>query len=423
MRYLLGVDDTDSRFGHCTTHLGYLIASELDRLGFTIPAYPRLVRLNPNIPFKTRGNAAVCVEFEAGSHSGRDEAFAVAERLLLEEADVENGANSALVLAEVGGDLSFFAETYVRAIGGVVNYRGVLRKLEEGGYRKRILGNGMGAVGAASSVGFAGSEGDHTFELIAYRRPEYCGTPRRVDRDSVRRMEFATFPRTFSSFDHESGRMLVCPTGPDPVLVGVRGESPRAILDAFGRLELGEEALGYMVYATNQCTDAHLGSRLELPLKAYHAGWIEGSVERVSALRGSHMAIALGAGGSTVDCMVYEPSGDLRRMVRLLRPGDRAVVYGGVRRASSKNPAVVNVEKLEVVRSTGGLAVGTYLPSPRSQRHLTKQLVRYGRERPRGDALVEGWLGRDRQPSKSLRLKGAGSSSAVGLAITARKRL
>ena len=96
MSYLLGIDDTDSRFGHCTTHLGYLIVCELARIGCTFSTYPRLVRLNPNISFKTRGNAAVCIEFEARSDDMRDEAFRAAERLLEAEADVcERGERGA----------------------------------------------------------------------------------------------------------------------------------------------------------------------------------------------------------------------------------------------------------------------------------------------------------------------------------------
>src|SRR5579871_1331972 len=102
MRYLLGLDDTDSRFGHCTTHLGYLIACQLVRLNCRIARYPRLVRLNPNIPFKTRGNAAVCIEFETDSEKVRDQAFRAAHRLLVAEADVKNGANSGLIMAEAG---------------------------------------------------------------------------------------------------------------------------------------------------------------------------------------------------------------------------------------------------------------------------------------------------------------------------------
>jgi tRNA(Ile2)-agmatinylcytidine synthase len=441
MRYLLGIDDTDSRFGHCTTHLGYLVASELARMGCALPTYPRLVRLNPNVPFKTRGNAAVCIEFEAPSEGLGDEAFRTAQRLLEEEADVENGANAALVMApkDTGG-IEFFRDVYLRAVSRIVNYRGVIRDVSRMGVRYRLLGNGMGIVGAAASLGFSCDSDDHTYELIAYRRPENCGTRRAVEPESVIEMEAETFPHTFNSYDHESGRVLVAPTGPDPVLLGVRGDSPETVLDAFRRVRVGEEILGHIIYATNQCTDAHLRSPLSTPLRAFSAGWVEGAVASVRPSQGGHLMLQLRARDSTLCCMVYEPSGDLRRVARLLRPGDSVRVSGGVRRASSKNPAVVNVEKIDVLstsrqpiktaprcglcgsgmKSEGrgkgyqckrcghksahaagaealkpastGVHPGTYLPSPRAQRHLTKQLIRYGNESVGSRAVVEGWV-------------------------------
>jgi len=91
MSYLLGIRRHRSRFGHLHDPPGYLIVCELVRIALRDPTYPRLVRLNPNVPFKTRGNAAVCVEFEAGSDHLRDVAFKAAERLLEAEADVANG--------------------------------------------------------------------------------------------------------------------------------------------------------------------------------------------------------------------------------------------------------------------------------------------------------------------------------------------
>src|SRR5438309_3008928 len=118
MRFLVGIDDSDSRFGLCTTYLGYQLVLNLLRDGCSVPTYPRLVRLNPNVPFKTRGNAAVCVEFEAGSDHLRDVAFKAAERLLEAEADVANGANSALVMAskDASDDLGIFRKMYQRAV-------------------------------------------------------------------------------------------------------------------------------------------------------------------------------------------------------------------------------------------------------------------------------------------------------------------
>jgi tRNA(Ile2)-agmatinylcytidine synthase len=442
MSYLLGIDDTDSRFGHCTTHLGYLIVSELARIGCSFSTYPRLVRLNPNVPFKTRGNAAVCVEFEARTTGLRDEAFEVAERLLDTEADVANGANSALVMVsrDAEDDLAFFRQLYQKAVSGVVNYKGVMRAVSKMGIRRKLLGNGMGIVGAAASLGFSCALDDHTYELIAYRTPENCGTPRAVEPRSVMEMEAETFPHTFNSYDHESGRVLVAPTGPDPVLAGVRGDSPQIVLDAFRMIEVGEGVLGHVIYATNQCTDAHLTSRLSTPLKAFSAGWLDGVVISTQPSQGGHLMIQLRTGESpTVSCMVYEPSGDLKRVARLLKHGDSVRVSGGVRKASSKNPVVVNVEKIDVLsvsreavkanprcafcgsgmksegsakgyqckrcghkdaeparprapRAAARIHIGTYLPSPRAQRHLTKQLIRYGREKSGTDILVDGWV-------------------------------
>ncbi|MDG6914682.1 MAG: DUF1743 domain-containing protein [Nitrososphaerota archaeon] len=439
MRYLLGMDDTDSRFGHCTTHLGYLITCELARMGCRIPSYPRLVRLNPNVPFKTRGNAAVCVEFEPTSESLRDRAFDTAEALLDEEADVGNGANPGLVMAsKEEAAAPYFRELYLRALSGMVSYRGVIHELVRMGLRHTLLGNGMGAVGAAASLGFSCDSDDHTYELIAYRRPERCGTLRSVLRESVVEMEAETFPHTFNNYDHESGRVLLAPTGPDPVLAGVRGDSPGAVLEAFRRVRTGEVPLGHMVYATNQCTDAHLKPRLSVPLKAYSAGWLEGEVVSLDAREGGHLELALRVAGADLRCMVYEPSGDLKRTARLLRTGDSVRVSGGVRRATPRNSAALNVEKIEVLalhqavkarprcalcssgmksegrgkgyqcrtcgHRTAALRVehgppsrihpGTYLPSPRAQRHLTKQLIRYGRELAGHREIVEGWVAR-----------------------------
>ena len=58
----IGIDDTDSLDGRCTAHLAYNIVRHIlkNRLGDFVD-YPLLIRLNPNIPWKTRGNAAVCL--------------------------------------------------------------------------------------------------------------------------------------------------------------------------------------------------------------------------------------------------------------------------------------------------------------------------------------------------------------------------
>jgi len=66
----IGIDDTDSKEGGCTTYICYTIVRKLIENGIDIIGYPRLVRLNPNIPWKTRGNGAVAIR--AGRGNGRE---------------------------------------------------------------------------------------------------------------------------------------------------------------------------------------------------------------------------------------------------------------------------------------------------------------------------------------------------------------
>jgi tRNA(Ile2)-agmatinylcytidine synthase len=377
VRCLVGIDDTDSSRGNCTTYLAYRIATDLSPAVRVLP-YPKLVRLNPNIPFKTRGNAAVSLLVETESPS---QAFDSICSKVSELSDVEGGANSGVVfLSDVRKSL-LFLPVYLSALSGVVNPHRIRRLLAQHRVRCFELGNGMGLVGAASALAFSETF-DHTYELIAYRRPESFGTPRMLDSTSVREMERATWPHTFNSYDYQKRKVLIAPHGPDPVFLGLRGDSPRAVLRAFRLVFCGEKLQGYMVYMTNQHTDAHLEG--ELDWKVFSSGWAEGRVDSPSVGPGGHVYFALLDGTKKHMCAVYEPTGDLRRVAKLLRDGDLLRVYGGVRRPSTSHPKVLNVEKIEVVSLAKGkgrlLVRGTYIASPRANRHLTKPLVRYGHE-------------------------------------------
>ena len=55
----IGIDDTDSPDGMCTTFLASQIINKFEDNGIEIIDYPRLIRLNPFARFKTRGNGAV----------------------------------------------------------------------------------------------------------------------------------------------------------------------------------------------------------------------------------------------------------------------------------------------------------------------------------------------------------------------------
>jgi len=382
------MDDTDSSRGYCTTYLAYRIASDLQP-EVRVQAYPRLVRLNPNIPFKTRGNAAVCLQVE--THDA-DLAFAKLSEKLRELSDVDGGANSGLVFLEDPSLAPHFESLYLEALSGLVSPHRVRRFLRDRGARSLELGNGMGLVGAASSLGFD-ERFDHTYELIAYRRKESWGTRRIIDSSSVKAMDAKTFPHTFNNYDYQKRKVLIAPHGPDPVFAGIRGDSPTSVIRAFGMIGYEEELDGHMVYVSNQHTDAHLQRALDW--KVFSSGWLEGRVEDVKVGKGGHTYITIWSGGHSHIVAAYEPTGDLRRTVKLLRFGDRVKAFGGVRRATSLHPKVLNLEKVEVIPLKGGkrtLEKGTYISSPRANRHLTKPLSRYGRETTGRERAVEGWL-------------------------------
>ena len=390
MRCLVGLDDTDSSRGHCTTYLAYRIAVDLVPLVNVLP-YPRLVRLNPNIPFKTRGNAAVCLQVET---TDPEKAFERIRAKVSELSDVEGGANSGLVFLDDASRAASLRPLYLDALSGVVNPHRARGVLAQYGARTFELGNGMGVVGAASALAFDETF-DHSYEIIAYRGSKFWGTSRPVDSASVKRMDRVTWPHTFNNYDYQKRKVLIAPHGPDPVLFGIRGDSPSVVCEAHALVSCEEPEEGHMVYLSNQHTDAHLERRLDW--KVYSAGWAMGRVVSPRSGPGGHVYFSLRSGGNDHACAVYEPTGDLRRVARRLRQGDLLKVCGGVRRPTASHRAVLNVEKLEVLRLTAGprdrLARGTYISSPRANRHLTKPLIRYGRELAgRPSEVVPEWI-------------------------------
>jgi tRNA(Ile2) C34 agmatinyltransferase TiaS len=95
-------------------------------------------------------------------------------------------------------------------------------------------------------------------------------------------------------------------------------------------------------------------------------------------------------------------------VARKLSKGDILRVYGGVRKATSVHPKVLNVERVDVLKLAPGgprtgVLPGTYVASPRANRHLTKPLIRHGNEMPGARmAEVEGWLRKEVKPTRVI---------------------
>jgi tRNA(Ile2)-agmatinylcytidine synthase len=423
----IGIDDTDSPRGGCTTYIAALLAEKLSpHVRFT--DYPSLVRLNPNIEWKTRGNGAVCIRIEAESED-IPEILEIVLSCVEENSDIGYARTDPAVIflrGEVPNEVLTFGQHCLKK---VATKSEALKILQHCHGEAVAYGTGRGLIGALAATGNL-LTGDHTYEFIAYRASANRGTLRRVDRESVLRMDAATRGRTFSNVDDETKRVLITPRGKDPILVGIRGESHEAVAEAFLHLSFGEEVERWCIFRTNQGTEAHHPSIGKASRVRPHCPTaLQGVVSKApTTIPGGHVIFELDDGSDKVHVAAYEPSGGLRTVARQLRIGDLIKIYGGVRSAHGPHPVTVNLEKLEVlevvpeiiysnapcpscgrhmesmgarqgyrcrrcgVKDIHGEPVatmiartiepGTYLPPQRSQRHLTKPMSRYGLERP-----------------------------------------
>ena len=338
----IGIDDTDSPKGMCTTFLAYKIAG-LIRKDVEFLDFPRLIRFNPNIPWKTRGNGAVSFRVRT-MHSSRVKRMV--KRLVEEHADTENGANPGLVFFEgiIPESLSRFGDL---ALWQLIRRSDAKRLAAKSGLEYSYHGNGQGLVGAIGAIGYA--FGDHTFELLSYRRQANFGKRRLISAHSVQQMH-ETIPSTFNSYDTTRRKVLITPHGPDPVFYGIRGEDVDSLLRAARMLEIGEKPDGYMIFMSNQGTGDHLRNMLNpTSMKPYSSGMLMGEVgARPQITMGGHVFFSVVSGIHEVRCAVYKPTG-MSSVAAGLIPGDRICVGGGIRRASKNFPRVLNVELVRIL--------------------------------------------------------------------------
>lgn len=424
----LGFDDTDSSQKGCTTYTAALLVEHLTQRGASFVDYPNLIRLNPNAPWKTRGNGALCLRFTLTDPSISQLVDAIVD-IVEHNADLTASATHPGIVLFCGhhvpSDFTQFART---AIQGIATMKSALSLIHRYcctaiGFKKR-----RGFIGAVAAIGET-LQHDHTYELIAYRIPANRGTPRRVSYASVKRMDQCTGVPTFNNLDYAEKRLLITPRGPDPILMGIRGESARDVQRAFQMLQINEDIERWVIFRTNQGTDAHFPAialiNTALP---YHPLVVQGHVDHSPrVVPGRHLIFRIQDKSGRIDCAAYEPTKKFRNIIRQLQPGDHVRVSGGVRPPSHHHPLTLNVEKLEILAlqpliqyhnpsckqcrksltSMGfqkgyrckkcrmrypdakkiavpiprTISLGVYLPPLSAQRHLTKPFSRYGREK------------------------------------------
>jgi tRNA(Ile2)-agmatinylcytidine synthase len=419
----IGIDDTDSRLGGCTTYTAALLFQELLSKGFKPIDFPRLIRLNPNIPWKTRGNGALSLHFSLEEEQ-LSEAKKIALATVEKTTDFTQQSTDPAVVFLKGPVPLPLREFAARTLHDVLSVREAKRIAGAVNAEAHLLKGSRGLVGALASVG-ADLNQEHTFEIIAYRTRENIGTARRVNYDSVRLMDSMYRGSTFNNVDPETSRVLICPHGPDPVLFGIRGENPATLAEAFNQVDVDEQIERAMIFKTNQGTDAHLSCRRTIQaLRPYQSTVIAGKVnEAPRIIRGGHVIFGTGDETGSIDCAAYSATGSLREAALQLINGDSVIVSGGIR-SRGLGELTLNVEKLQVTMlaydvrwenppcsSCGArcesmgrgqglrckkcklrfpksfrirkvndrtISPGVYLPPPRAYRHLTKPASRCG---------------------------------------------
>jgi tRNA(Ile2)-agmatinylcytidine synthase len=155
-------------------------------------------------------------------------------------------------------------------------------------------------------------------------------------------------------------------------------------------------------------------------------------------IQGGHVILSIKDKTAEVECAAYEPTGILCETSKNLIAGDFVEAHGGVRPASTRHSITINLEKMRILELARKIAflnpicpdcgkrmksMGTakgfrcekcgfrasqlkktavetnrklkrkrYITSPRSQRHLTKPLCRYGREKSNAPKrMIKGW--------------------------------
>jgi tRNA(Ile2)-agmatinylcytidine synthase len=353
----LAFDDTDSTKGMCTTFL----ATEMIRAveGLDLIGLPRLVRLNPAVPWKTRGNGALCIRFGKGKGkrvlAGRigkkavfsfdhgeeqedsRELFSIGTELLRRWSRVEEEASPGLVMSRARPSPAI----YWQAVRRVIEREMVEKELGRIDAKSFGLCGGRGIIGATAAMSWVPH--DRTYEVLAYRKKSRWGSQREIRKEDVELLD-ERFPSTFNNYDHDSDAVAIAPHSPCPILFGIRGDVLEDLPLAMASIR-SEAKDRWLLYLTNQGTDDHVipAAGPLVPGSTYR---LSGKVVRSpTTIAGGHVLFQLTSKGRVVDCAAYEPSKGFRGNVRALHAGDEVQVIGELR----ERPRTLNLEKFQLL--------------------------------------------------------------------------
>ncbi|RYJ12723.1 DUF1743 domain-containing protein [Halogeometricum borinquense] len=338
---VVGLDDTDSRErGMCTTYLATLVAEAIEAASGQVERR-LLVRLNPAVEYKTRGNAALALH----TNLSPEEVLAIAVEELEPLAETSDPRTSPGVVVAPGDPdavpdaVSSFT---TRAIRSLVDTDDAVELADSAGYLHRGWDGGRGRIGALAAVGAWAALEEWTYEHIAYREFDRCGTLRDVDIESVFDAAADHYPEAWDTVDTVEGQAVCVPNAPGPILHGIRGDDPDAVRSLSAAID-SEPVERRATFLTNQGTDIHLRDGTLGSLEADGAYRVDGVVVAApETRRGGHVFFELGSADKRGDadngvdgdpdesiaCAAFEPTKRFRDRVRTLRCGDELTVCG-----------------------------------------------------------------------------------------------
>lgn len=339
----IGIDDTDSPDGMCTTFLASQIINQLKKNNINIVGYPRLIRLNPFARHKTRGNGAVSFKIPLTENTEIAKEIVLKNVSKLSMFDCDN-TNPGVVFYD-GEITSEMVDYAFKAIYDIISISEAEEFADKIDAEIHKFKKGRGIIGSIAAISLPLE--DFTYELIAYRDKSNYGTKRQINYESVYKMDKETFPDTFENVDYVEDYIAIEPKTPCPVLYGIRSNTVDALKKASKIVKVDENIVDSQIFKTNQHTDMHIQKADSISdLNRFGCYEVVGTVdEKPKIISGGHMFFHVSDNTGSIECGAYEPTKNFRKHVEDLKRGDILKLFGGVNEDNT-----FNIEKFKVLK-------------------------------------------------------------------------
>ena len=373
----IGIDSVDTRLTGCTTHYTYLLVKILNKkLKIQLADYPWLVRLNPAIPWKTRGNAATVLHIYSNTTEAEKITKIVRETIKTYTINRNRPAYIILLSKEHDDIREYYKNRpkqlvtlYERTVHEAIDKTLALKTLKEikvdaidlYGIERRSI------IGAVASLGM--NLADYTYELITYRKPDNINKERKININTIIDYDLRYRPYTFMNYDYELNKQLIAPHGSDPILYGVRGERADIVEKALKHIEVYEEIEGWLIYRTNQATNQHLKRKNIQSIHPYDNPILRGKIRRKRKLRKTHLIATFTENNKTIKIAAYRETKNLQKIIEILPEDIEAEVGGQIKPHTYTGELTLNTEYIKILQPTPTLPLNNIITPPLSSYH------------------------------------------------------